>query len=432
MTPPESKPEPAPDFIDTNDDSVPAPVRIALAGKHELFVDVLIDALIGSGTTAWWTPGNSTSEVLDHLQEQPADLVLLNSDPRGLPELTIDLTTQLEDGQLPVIVLGTGNEPDGLYPYMAAGALAVVDKSSADFDELAETIRIAVNGDPGTLREWHLKTSRQLRSADSQLRHRRAALATEPTARSGRSPTAVLSLSEIRTMLNRHFFGASLCRILLRPTVANRNPGRIYRFAKRTIDIAVSFILIVLLLPVLLVSALAVRFTSRGPIFYRQERYGRDGAEFSMIKFRSMVDGADRMLDDMNELARTGEVEVLDEMVFKAPDDPRITPVGRFLRRTTLDELPQLINVLAGHMSLVGPRPLVTDEIEALSDRVNEQRLAVRPGVTGVWQVTRSEETTFVERIALDLLYVERRSALLDASLLAMTPIAVARGARSH
>lgn len=174
MTPPESKPEPAPDFIDTNDDSVPAPVRIALAGKHELFVDVLIDALIGSGTTAWWTPGNSTSEVLDHLQEQPADLVLLNSDPRGLPELTIDLTTQLEDGQLPVIVLGTGNEPDGLYPYMAAGALAVVDKSSADFDELAETIRIAVNGDHRTLREWHLKTSRQLRSAESQLRHRRA------------------------------------------------------------------------------------------------------------------------------------------------------------------------------------------------------------------------------------------------------------------
>ena len=258
------------------------------------------------------------------------------------------------------------------------------------------------------------------------------ALATEPAAGSDHSSTAVLSTSEIRALLDRHLFGTSLSRILLRPRVANGDPGRIYRFAKRTVDTAVSLILIVLLLPVLIVSALAVRFTSPGPIFYRQARFGRGGAEFSMVKFRSMVDGADRMVADMNELARTGEIEVLDELVFKAPDDPRITPVGRFLRRTTLDELPQLINVLAGHMSLVGPRPLVTDEIEALSDRVNEQRLSVRPGVTGVWQVTRSEETTFVERIALDLLYVERRSALLDASLFAMTPIAVVRGARSH
>ena len=267
---------------------------------------------------------------------------------------------------------------------------------------------------------------------DLRLGEQDIALATEPAAGSDHSSTAVLSTSEIRALLDRHLFGISLSRILLRPRVANGDPGRIYRFAKRTVDTAVSLILIVLLLPVLIVSALAVRFTSPGPIFYRQARFGRGGAEFSMVKFRSMVDGADRMVADMNELARTGEIEVLDELVFKAPDDPRITPVGRFLRRTNLDELPQLMNVLAGHMSLVGPRPLVRDEIEVLSDRVNEQRLAVRPGVTGVWQVTRGEETTFVERIALDLLYVERRSALLDASLFAMTPIAILNGTRSH
>ena len=267
---------------------------------------------------------------------------------------------------------------------------------------------------------------------DLRLGEPETTMATEPATGSDDHAPAILNTSEIRTLLGRHLFGPSLCRILLRQRVANREPGLIYRFAKRTVDIAISFILIVLLLPVLTVSALAVRLTSPGPIFFRQARYGRGGVEFSMLKFRSMVDGADRMLDAMNELARTGEIEVLNELVFKAADDPRITPVGRFLRRTTLDELPQLMNVFAGHMSLVGPRPLVTEEVEALSSRVNEHRLAVRPGVTGVWQVTRSAETTFAERIALDLLYVERRSALLDATLFAMTPIAVARGARSH
>ena len=152
MTLPQFKPEPAPDFIDRNDDSAPDPLRVALAGKHELFVDVLIDALIGSGMTAWWTPGDSTSEVLDHLQERRADLVLLNSDSTGLPEFAIDLIGQLENGQPPVIVLGIGNEPDGLYPFMAAGVPAVLDKSTTDFDELAETIRITVEGDVRTTR----------------------------------------------------------------------------------------------------------------------------------------------------------------------------------------------------------------------------------------------------------------------------------------
>ena len=152
MTLPQSKPEPVPDFIDRNDDSAPDPLRVALAGKHELFVDVLIAALIGSGMTAWWTPGDSTSEVLDHLQERRADLVLLNSDSTGLPEFAIDLIGQLENGQPPVIVLGIGNEPDGLYPFMAAGVLAVLDKSTTDFDELAETIRITVEGGVRTTR----------------------------------------------------------------------------------------------------------------------------------------------------------------------------------------------------------------------------------------------------------------------------------------
>lgn len=152
MTLPQFKPEPAPDFIDRNDDSAPDPLRVALAGKHELFVDVLIAALIGSGMTAWWTPGDSTSEVLDHLQERRADLVLLNSDSTGLPEFAIDLIGQLENGQPPVIVLGIGNEPDGLYPFMAAGVPAVLDKSTTDFDELAETIRITVEGGVRTTR----------------------------------------------------------------------------------------------------------------------------------------------------------------------------------------------------------------------------------------------------------------------------------------
>ena len=243
--------------------------------------------------------------------------------------------------------------------------------------------------------------------------------------------TTTLS-ADMRSLLNRHLFGTWLSRVVSRRSITDRSPSRTYRFAKRAADVTVSLLLLVLLIPVLFITALAVRFTSRGPIFYRHSRLGVGSTVFKMVKFRSMVDGADGRLAAMDELVRRGEVEALDEVVFKAPDDPRVTRVGRFLRRTNIDEIPQLLNVVAGQMSLVGPRPLVAKEIETLGDWSKDQRLSARPGVTGLWQVARGEETTFAERMALDLLYVEQRSALLDICLFAMTPIAIVRGARSH
>ncbi len=268
---------------------------------------------------------------------------------------------------------------------------------------------------------------------DLRLDQPRLALDPGPVVGVDEPSPAARSYVDVRSLLDRHLAGSSLYGMVLRHgSVADRGAGRTYRFVKRATDIIVALVVLVLAVPMLVIAGLAVRFTSPGPIFYRHRRYGAGGVEFMMLKLRSMVDGADGLLGDMDDLARRGEVEALDEVVFKAPDDPRITPVGRFLRRTNIDESPQLLNVLAGRMSLVGPRPLVSKEIDTLSDRVNEQRHSVRPGITCLWQVVRREDTTFAERMALDLLYVELPSAYLDTCLLAMTPIAIARGTRSH
>ncbi len=268
---------------------------------------------------------------------------------------------------------------------------------------------------------------------DLRLDQPRLALDPGPVVGADETSPAARSFVDIRSLLDRHLAGRSLYGIVSRRgSVAVRGAGLIRRLVKRFTDIIVALVVLVLAVPILVIAGLAVRFTSPGPIFYRHRRYGAGGVEFMMLKLRSMVDGADGLLGDMDDLARRGKVEALEEVVFKAPDDPRITPVGRFLRRTNIDEIPQLLNVLAGHMSLVGPRPLVSKEIDTLSDRVNEQRHSVRPGITCLWQVVRREDTTFAERMALDLLYVELPSTYLDMCLLAMTPIAIARGTRSH
>lgn len=247
------------------------------------------------------------------------------------------------------------------------------------------------------------------------------------------SPEATRPVVDAGALLERHLAGTRLARIVGRSDAVNdHRPGRMYHLAKRGADIGAAFVLLLVLFPILFLAAAAVRLTSHGPVLYRHRRHGIGGAEFMMFKFRSMVDGADLMLGEMADLVAKGEVEALDEVVFKAPDDPRITAVGRFLRRTNLDEIPQLLNVIAGHMSLVGPRPLVTVEIETLSDPVSERRHSVAPGITCLWQVARLEDTSFAERMALDLLYVDQRAALLDTYLFVLTPLSVFRGVRSH
>ena len=194
---------------------------------------------------------------------------------------------------------------------------------------------------------------------------------------------------------------------------------------KRAMDLAIAPLLLVLLSPLLLVVALAIKLSSRGPVFFKQRRAGIRGNPFTCWKFRTMVDGAE---GQKTELMRFNERS---GVAFKMTGDPRVTRVGRVLRKTSLDELPQLFNVVRGEMSLVGPRPLPVDE--ALEqDPWHNMRLEVAPGITCLWQVYARHSNCFDTWARLDIEYVKKRSFLLDLKLLLMTIPAVIsmRGAR--
>jgi exopolysaccharide biosynthesis polyprenyl glycosylphosphotransferase len=192
---------------------------------------------------------------------------------------------------------------------------------------------------------------------------------------------------------------------------------------KTAVDRTGAALLLVLLAPVFAVLAAAVRLTSRGPVFHRQTRFGRAGTPFTMWKFRTMVADAEARKAD---LLRAGGNEH-DGPMFKMRRDPRITRIGRVLRRCSLDELPQLVNVLRGEMSLVGPRPPLPDEVAAY-DEVALRRLAVKPGITGLWQVSGRSDLTWDETLALDLGYVDNWSLAGDVEVMARTVRAVVDG----
>jgi len=182
---------------------------------------------------------------------------------------------------------------------------------------------------------------------------------------------------------------------------------------KRFLDIAVSATMLFLLAPVLVLVASAIYLYDRGPVVYRQRRVGRDNKEFFIWKFRSMVPGADQMND------RYADANVATGLLFKLPDDPRVTPIGGLIRRLSIDELPQLVNVLVGDMSIVGPRPLPVDPDEF--DAVAARRHSVRPGITGPWQVAGGHVLGYDDMIKLDLDYVESWSLRRDLWCMAMT-----------
>jgi exopolysaccharide biosynthesis polyprenyl glycosylphosphotransferase len=185
-------------------------------------------------------------------------------------------------------------------------------------------------------------------------------------------------------------------------------------FLKRLMDVVCAGAMLFILGPVLLLLAIAVKVDSRGPVFFRQPRIGRRGRRFEMVKFRSMVQDAERLKDELrHQNEATGGL-------FKISDDPRITRVGRVLRKTSLDELPQVLNVLRGHMSLVGPRPLVPEE-DALIEGWQRRRLAVRPGMTGLWQIFGSSRIPMDEMVKIDYLYGANWSIWLDLKVLLRT-----------
>jgi exopolysaccharide biosynthesis polyprenyl glycosylphosphotransferase len=190
---------------------------------------------------------------------------------------------------------------------------------------------------------------------------------------------------------------------------------------KRSFDIVGSVVLLVVLSPLLAVVALAIWLTSRGPVIYRSRRPGIGGAAFDCFKFRTMRTDAEQLQADLESLNEASGP------LFKIRDDPRLTRVGRFLRRFSLDELPQLLNVLRGEMSLVGPRPLPQRDYERLQDW-HKKRYLVLPGMTGMWQVSGRSELDFDELVRLDFLYLERWSVFLDLTILLRTLPAVLRG----
>jgi exopolysaccharide biosynthesis polyprenyl glycosylphosphotransferase len=197
---------------------------------------------------------------------------------------------------------------------------------------------------------------------------------------------------------------------------------RIYRLSKRVFDLVGAVVLLLVLSPVVACCALAVRLSSPGPIIFRQERVGERGKTFLFLKFRSMYVAADTTPHQTYVAAFIkGEARQDDGVpLYKMGNDRRITPAGRWLRRTSLDELPQLWNVIRGEMSLVGPRPPIPYELDHYRPE-QYGRLAVKPGLTGLWQVSGRSRTTFEQMVALDLDYIQRQSFMLDLAILLRT-----------
>ena len=217
----------------------------------------------------------------------------------------------------------------------------------------------------------------------------------------------------------------------VRPSVSWRGPHALIQvqppslrapqiFAKRCVDVLVSCLALLVTAPLFLILAAAIRLDSPGPVFFTQERVGLGGRRFRMIKFRTMRPGADDEKARLYHLNPTG-----DRRAFKIPDDPRISRVGRVLRRWSLDELPQFINVILGHMSLVGPRPVPEDDFIDYEEH-HFRRLGAKPGITGLWQVSgRSAVSDFEERVRMDTEYIDHWSLWLDFKILVMTLPAV-------
>ncbi|WP_133868060.1 sugar transferase [Ilumatobacter fluminis] len=204
--------------------------------------------------------------------------------------------------------------------------------------------------------------------------------------------------------------------------------GLLYRSFRRTTDVVVSFVGLVCSLPLFLVVAAIIATSSRGPVFFSQERVGLDGKRFLVVKFRTMRQGTDREV-----LTDPAAYEAYVANGYKlGEDDPRITRIGRWLRKTSLDELPQLVNVLAGQMSVVGVRPLVPDEFAARAPSDRALYVRLRPGLTGLWQIAGRSSLTPANRIELDREYLRAPSIRHDLAILCKTPAALSRTQEAH
>lgn len=195
--------------------------------------------------------------------------------------------------------------------------------------------------------------------------------------------------------------------------------GKIYRGFKRIVDIILGCIGLVLLSPVFLILAICIKIDSKGPVIFAHKRIGKNGKEFNMYKFRSMYENAEEMIENFNEEQKREWQEN-----FKLENDPRITKVGKFLRKTSLDELPQIVNIIKGDLSIIGPRPIVDEELEKYGEN-KEKFLSITPGLTGYWQANGRSNTTYEERMQMELYYIDNQSLLLDIKIFFKTIVSV-------
>lgn len=212
-------------------------------------------------------------------------------------------------------------------------------------------------------------------------------------------------------------------RILLNHKKIESRKG--YHFIKRILDLSLSTVGLIVLSPLMAIIAYEIKKEDGGPVFYKQVRIGKNGRHFEMYKFRSMVPNADQLLKklrDQNEV---------DGAMFKMKHDPRITKIGHFIREHSLDELPQLVNVLRGEMSLVGPRPSLPSEVAQYTD-YDKQRLYVTPGCTGLWQVTERNDVGFNEMVRLDLKYIKHASTVYDLWIIWKTVVIIIKPNSSY
>lgn len=203
--------------------------------------------------------------------------------------------------------------------------------------------------------------------------------------------------------------------------IKKENNKLAYSVTKRIIDILLSFVGLIVLSPIFLLIGIIIKIDSKGPVFFAHNRIGKNGKPIHMYKFRTMVPNAEAMIQQFDK-------EQMKEFKenYKLKDDPRITKVGKFLRKTSLDELPQIWNILVGDLSIIGPRPVIGEELEKYGPNKNKF-LSVTPGLTGYWQANGRSETTYEERMKMELYYVDNRSLWLDVKLFFKTIISVVK-----
>lgn len=196
--------------------------------------------------------------------------------------------------------------------------------------------------------------------------------------------------------------------IVIVPKIAKKASKINYMSVKRVFDLVISTIGLIILSPIFLILAIIVKLDSKGPVFFAHTRYGKNGKKFKMYKFRTMYENAQDMINDF-----TPEQMKEWKENFKLQDDPRITKVGKFLRKTSLDELPQIVNIMKGDLSIIGPRPVIEEELEKYGEN-KEKFLSVTPGLTGYWQANGRSSTTYEQRMEMELYYIDHISPKLD------------------